>query len=84
MLVPIFLSLTILAGQTATFEPPLVTPAPKADASKLVCKRETIPNSRFTKKVCRSREAVDMEREQARRFTDDAQRASAICAGNCK
>lgn len=44
-------------------------PAP-APATRTVCKRETIPGSNRTQRVCRTEQQMDDSREAARRFME--------------
>lgn len=81
-MVPVLLSLLVLASTEAT-PPALDAPAPiassntqtagAAERSRKVCRHESIPNSRFTTKVCKTAAEWEEEAEKARQAFGEVQ-----------
>lgn len=66
-------------GAAATPAPAGATPAPsssvtgKSDPNRMICKKESIPGSRFTTKTCRTLAEWEQLAEDARTVTRDIQ-----------
>lgn len=58
--------------------------AAKADPDRIICRRVSIPNSRFTTKNCATAAEWEANAEYARRYTRDIQTAPSACrAAGC-
>lgn len=83
MFVALLLSLMLTADQTpastATTEaapasaPAATAKSDKADSDRLICKRESKPNSRFTTKVCKTGQEWEDRAEEARKAFGETQ-----------
>jgi len=56
-------------------------PKPKDDGDKVICKTETIPNSRFTKKTCMRKADWDQRTETAMRAFREVQNRTQTYGG---